>query len=107
MIENEFWVTYPDHLNYFSPESIKSILHECNFQSIAMIADFPIDLFLFNPNSNYINNPKTGKAAHRARIKIENLLHAHRSTGEIFEYYEKMSNLGIGREIISFAKKQS
>lgn len=62
-----YWVHPPDHLSYFNFENLPKVLSHCNFTIEKMIGDFPIELFLLHPASNYIDN-KVGKEAHQARI---------------------------------------
>lgn len=62
-----YWVHPPDHLSYFNFDSLPKILNHCNFEVQKLLGDFPIEIFLLHPESNYIEK-KVGKQAHQARI---------------------------------------
>ena len=62
-----YWVHPPDHLSYFNFDSLPKVLNHCNFEIQKLLGDFPIELFLLHPESNYIDK-KVGKQAHQARI---------------------------------------
>ena len=42
-------------------------MNHCNFEVQKLLGDFPIEIFLLHPESNYIEK-KVGKQAHQARI---------------------------------------
>jgi len=97
-IDREFWVCPPDHLSYFNYESLKNILVYSGFTVDDMIADFPIDWYLFHPGSNYIQDPSNGKAAHFSRIIIENMLQAN-DISDVVCFYRSLAKLGAGRDL--------
>jgi len=102
-IPKEFWIALPDHLNYFSKESLDSIAYEAGWKNYFSIADFPIDFFLFNSDSNYIVNKSKGKNCHNARVEIDNLFHSI-SIENTIQLYKTLAIMGLGRQIISFFK---
>ncbi|WP_020395562.1 class I SAM-dependent methyltransferase [Thiolinea disciformis] len=100
-IDKEFWVALPDHLSYFNHISLPATTTAAGWKCLEMLADFPIDWFLFNQNSNYIKNKELGKLSHQARVQIENLIHVQGA--EISnEFYSAMAKLGIGRNLTIF-----
>lgn len=101
-IDREFWVSPPDHLSYFNRESLQSILMHSGFSVLDLIADFPIDWYLFNRNSNYVHDPSTGKEAHLSRVMIENMLHAN-DISDVVDFYRSLAKLGSGRDITAVA----
>lgn len=100
-ITREFWVQYPDHLNYFSRDSLITICKNTGFNYYKCISDFPIDYFLANPDSNYIEDTSKGKNCHNARVWIDNL-NCSISIDKSIALYEAFANLGSGRQIIGF-----
>jgi SAM-dependent methyltransferase len=96
-----FWINVPDHISYFNSHGLNKLLSAAGFTNFLTIADFPIDIYLMNPESNYINDSSKGTNCHNARIEIENLLHPI-SIPKVIEYYEALVDLGMGRRIISF-----
>jgi 2-polyprenyl-3-methyl-5-hydroxy-6-metoxy-1,4-benzoquinol methylase len=74
VIDRDFWVAPPQHLNYFNAASLPALLTRMGFAVKVGFASFPIDWFLMHPGSNYVADPAAGKAAHRARMAIDLLL---------------------------------
>lgn len=106
MIDRPFWVTIPDHISYFEKNSLKKICNYTGWQEKEMVADFPIDIFLSNPHSNYIIDKSKGPAAHQARIKLENLFNSI-SIKATINFYKAMAELGFGRQITGYYKLKS
>lgn len=100
-IDNEFWVIYPDHLNYFDFDSLVKTAASTGWTDTEILAGFPVDWYLFHPNSNYIRNNSVGKSAHFARVQIENLIHK-KPVEDVIQFWSKMAKLGIGRDITAF-----
>lgn len=104
-IEHPFWIAYPDHLNYFTCESLNAFLETKDLDCKKVISDFPIDWFLINSNSNYVNNRNLGKEAHQSRITLENFL-ATIDPNKLINLYESLADIGMGRQIIGFYQKK-
>jgi hypothetical protein len=66
--------------------------------------DYPIELDLLNPNSNYVDDPSVGKASHKKRIEFENFIHSV-SIEKTDQFYGSLIDLGLGRNITSFLSK--
>ncbi len=103
-INDEFWVVYPDHLSYFNKEGLNNLLISCRFKFLDISTDYPIDLNLFNPDTNYINDKTKGKNVHYARVQVENLL-SDISLEKSIEIYKVFARMGLGRNLIGFYKK--
>lgn len=103
-ISSKFWVRYPDHLNYFSRESLINVCESTGFEFRKCISDFPIDYFLANPDSNYIESKDKGKNCHFARIWLENM-QCSISIEKTIQLYEAFANLGSGRQISGYFVK--
>ncbi len=97
-IDNAFWVASPDHLTYFDHKSLRSIANETGWECQEILGDFPVDWFLFHPGSNYVRNKSMGKAAHMARVQIENLIH-RQPIEDVLRFWTAAAKLGIGRDI--------
>lgn len=105
IVKNDFWVAIPDHLSYFNKEGLCNICKESGWYSHRIVADFPIDFNLFNPNADYINQKQKGKGAYLQRIALENIMHQI-SVEKTNLLYESLANLGMGRQIISVFIKE-
>lgn len=105
-IDHAFWVAPPDHLTYFDSRSLKNTASQTGWQCVEMLGDFPVDWFLFHPRSNYIRDPSSGKAAHKARIQIENLIN-EQPIGDVIQFWSALAKLGLGRDITGFLVPQA
>lgn len=106
LINHNFWVAPPDHLQYFDNSSLVKIAKYCGWQNLCSVAGFPIDWFLFNPNSNYIKYKKKGKQAHLSRIMLETLIFKC-NFEKVFCFGVALAGLGMGRDITSVFKNVS
>ena len=97
-IDDSFWVATPDHMTYFDHESLANIANATGWQCVEMLGDFPIDWFLFHSGSNYVRNRSLGKAAHYARVQIENLIH-NEPIEDVVRFWSAAAKIGIGRDI--------
>ena len=96
------WFVPPEHLSYFNSQSLKNLLNQCDLKILSFQADFPIEVFLANPNSNYVEQPDLGKGAHNARTTIQNFL-IQTDLDSYIEYSESAGKLGFGRDLIVYA----
>lgn len=105
-IDNAFWVAPPDHLTYFDSCSLANTANQTGWQCVEMLGDFPVDWFLFHAASNYVRDRSVGKAAHNARIQIENLIHAQ-PIDDVIRFWSAAAKLGLGRDITAFLQPAS
>lgn len=97
-ISRRSWIALPDHMSYFTAESLTKTLDATGWRCIDMIGDFPIDLFLTHPDSNYVDHPEKGPAAHRAKIQME-LMVAARGHKAATDWFRASAAVGIGRNL--------
>ena len=101
--KKEFWKSYPDHLNYFNCENFIFTLSNSGFKIIDMLADFPIDIFLLNQDSNYQQSPTLGRNCHFAKTMLENAI-ASESIEKIIHLRRGFAAAGIGRVVTAYCK---
>jgi hypothetical protein len=77
--------------------------NEMGWDCVEMLGDFPVDWFLFHPGSNYVRDKSAGKAAHRARVQIENLIN-EQPIEDVIRFWSAAGKLGIGRDITAFLR---
>jgi len=99
----KWWLAPPFHLNYFSHESLSSLVKRCGFEILECTSMFPIDLFLLM-GDDYIGNDEVGKKAHSRRKDFENNL-AKENKGLLRNLYKAFADLKIGREVVLYARK--
>lgn len=98
MIDREFWFAPPHHLHYFNTENLPKFLVNRGFEVIDAFSDFPIDLYLLHPGSNYVMDAKNGRAAHKARMHYD-LMIARAGLDKYIDFYRAMFKVGVGRNI--------
>lgn len=99
------WVHPPDHLSYFNFDNLPNVLNATGFQVVKMLGDFPIELFLTNEDSNYLQIKSRGKSAHQSRVMISNLI-ADKGIERYIQWSEGLAAAGIGRTCIAFSIKK-
>ena len=102
-IDSVFWVAPPDHLTYFDGDSLANTANATGWECMEMLGDFPVDWVLFHPGSNYVRDKSAGKSAHKARVQIENLIHAQ-PIEDVIRFWSAAAKLGFGRDITAFLR---
>lgn len=102
--KKKWWLAPPFHINYFSHKSLATLVESCGFEVLESTSMFPIDLFLLM-GDDYIDNDQIGKEAHRRRKNFEDLL-VKQDNNLKRKLYLEFAKLGIGREIVLYAKKK-
>lgn len=102
-VPKPYWVIPPDHISYFNSKALNSLCKTQGWLNLDLIADFPIDFFLFNIHTNYVKNSKVGKDSHLARVKIENFINNLPELKKL-NIYRVLAEAGLGRQIIGFYK---
>jgi 2-polyprenyl-3-methyl-5-hydroxy-6-metoxy-1,4-benzoquinol methylase len=105
IVEEKYWVCYPDHLNYFNEFGLSNLLTSKNFKIIDSISDFPIEWNLFNPVTNYVHKKEIGPIVHKSRIILENKIYEWSDKEDLVGFYRFLLKSGFGRELITFAQK--
>jgi 2-polyprenyl-3-methyl-5-hydroxy-6-metoxy-1,4-benzoquinol methylase len=107
-VNRKYWEAYPDHLNYFTYQSLKNVCEAHGWLTSKVISDFPIEWYLANEKSNYVRSKDFGKSAHQGRMFIENFLHSEHKSNlvTLIDFYEAMAKVGQGRQLIGFFTKE-
>jgi 2-polyprenyl-3-methyl-5-hydroxy-6-metoxy-1,4-benzoquinol methylase len=103
-IGGQYWFSPPQHLGYWNTESLPKFLARAGFTVLDAFTDFPIELFLLHPGSNYTTNRENnGPAAHTARMHFD-LLIAQGGLDCYLDYYRALFQVGQGRNITVLAR---
>lgn len=102
--KSQYWIEPTEHINYFSYHSLENLLKKIGFKPFYSEATFPLEFFLMF-GFDYINNDKIGKKIHSMRMKFESLLSSTNNNQLKRHMYSNLAQMGIGREIIIYAKK--
>jgi len=103
LADDAFWVAYPDHLNYFDEASLRALLGEAGWQVDSVYGEFPIELFLLNPESNYARDKARGRNCHHARVAFEVALFNH-APARMFEFRRACAAAGMGRTLAAYLR---
>lgn len=105
-IPRRFWVAIPDHISYFTAESLRRTVTATGWDCLAIQGDFPIDLYLAHAGSNYVADPSLGSGAHQARLRLERQigLAGHDAANR---FYDALAGVGLGRNITAFLRPSS
>ena len=102
----KWWVSPPEHINYFDFGSARKLLERHGFNILEQTSTFPLEFFLLM-GDNYIGNHELGRTIHSKRKNIEIALQQTKKESLRRELYCKFSELGLGREFIIIAKKDT
>lgn len=95
-----WWIAVPDHLHYFTFDTLEELLEEQKFEIIERISDFPMELFLLL-GDDYIGNPEKGSECHLKRVSLELSLPVELRR----KLYRSFAENGLGRNALVFARK--
>jgi hypothetical protein len=104
-ISSPYWLAYPDHLNYFDLETLSSLLNEQKLPVVDHFADFPIEWFLVNPDSNYALDKSKGKNAHSSRVILDGMINESLDVAAKQAFWRSLSKLGFGRSFTTISRK--
>jgi len=99
---NEWWVYPPNHINYFSHDTLANLLIGCGFDIVRCTSAFPLELFLLF-GDRYVGNSQLGRACHNKRVQFEKLMEKHGKTEKLEEFYDALARLNLGRSITIYA----
>jgi SAM-dependent methyltransferase len=97
--KDAWWVAPPDHVNYFDFQSLGRFLEQLGFETIEVMADFPMELFLLF-GDDYVGNAEVGGRCHQKRIAFESAIPVKLRR----DLYKCFARNGIGRNALVFAK---
>lgn len=106
MIPDRFWIAIPDHLSYFTADSLRRIAQETGWSCLDILGDFPIDWFLSHQGSNYVADRTQGAAAHRARLMLERMI-GMAGAEAANHFYSALAKVGAGRNISAFLRPRA
>ncbi len=96
-----FWIAIPDHISYFTSESLKRAVFATGWNFLALQSDFPIDWYLAHEGSNYVADRSRGPAAHQARLRLEHLI-GQAGPDAANRFYASLAEVGLGRNMIAY-----
>lgn len=103
--KDPWWVVPKEHCNYFDCKSLSRLMEKVGFKTICTTASFPLELFLLM-EEDYIGNSQIGRKIHNKRKKFDQAMAKTNNTNLKRQIYDKLSELGLGREITVIGKKE-
>jgi len=87
-----WWIAIPDHINYFTFDSLQQFLRRLDYQVCDARSDFPMELFLLM-GDDYVGNPEVGGQCHAKRRRFELSIPAELRQ----RLYQALASVGVGR----------
>jgi len=100
---NDWWICPPNHINYFSASSLENLLEKSGFTIVKKEASFPLELFMLMGDV-YVGNDNLGKECHNKRVLFESLMRKHNKSDKLADFYSRLAELDLGRQIILYAR---
>lgn len=98
----QWWVCPPNHINYFNCNSLPKLLKSCGYKPTKAKSSFPLEMFLLMGDV-YVGDGKLGSTCHKKRVLFEKTLRAHGKSDFLDEFYTKLSELNLGRQVMVYA----
>ena len=99
---DDWWVAPPNHLNYFSKDSLVKLLDNMGFNVKICESSFPLEMFLLF-GDNYVKNGQIGSDCHQKRVAFEQNLRKHGKTSILKSFYRSLAQLNLGRQITVYS----
>lgn len=100
----QWWISPPQHINYFNFQSINKFLSTKGFETIDQYSTFPLEYYLLS-GDNYIGNQVVGRKCHSKRKAFEINMYKH-GREQLNNIYKVLSNYHLGREFVIIAKQK-
>lgn len=95
----QWWVSSPDHINYFNFQDLYNLLDRLGFEVIYSQGDFPMELFLLM-GEDYTNDSSIGNNCHKKRVSFDLAI-----PGELRRaFYQALAQIKIGRACLVFCR---
>jgi len=99
---DDWWVSTPAHLNYFSKDSLACLLDGTGFEVKLAEASFPLEMFLLFGEC-YVGDENLGRQCHQKRIAFERNLRKCGHAKLLNSFYQSLAELNLGRQITIYA----
>jgi 2-polyprenyl-3-methyl-5-hydroxy-6-metoxy-1,4-benzoquinol methylase len=99
---DNWWVAPPAHLNYFSKDTLCSLLEGCGYQIRLAESSFPLEIFMLFGDC-YVGNNQIGKQCHLKRVAFEENLRRLGYEEKLRDFYQALASINLGRQIKIYA----
>lgn len=97
--KSPWWIAVPDHINYFTFESLEAFLDALGFDVVYRQGDFPMEAFLLM-GDDYVGNEAVGSACHQKRVRFEMAI----PTELRRRMYQALASTGVSRDCLMFGR---
>jgi 2-polyprenyl-3-methyl-5-hydroxy-6-metoxy-1,4-benzoquinol methylase len=104
--KDPWWVVPKHHINYFDLNSLKSLMEKSGFRVLYQTSSFPLEIFLLM-GEDYIGDSEVGNSIHFKRMLFEKQFRKGEKNTLKRNIYDKMSEIGLGREATIFGIKKN
>lgn len=104
LADPQFWLAPPDHLNYFNTDTLPRAMAAHGWEVVEHLGEFPVDIFLLNPDTGYMRDRSKGRNCHFVRVAFEMGLWKRRSLEAVVDYRRGCAHAGIGRNQTIYAR---
>ncbi len=101
--DDNYWVCPPDHLSYFTHDSLQRFLKRCGWRVLDVLGGFPMEIFLLNSDSCYTRDRRLGRNCHFARVAFEMGLW-RQSIDHVIAFRRGCARAGIGRDTAVYVR---
>jgi len=98
----EWWVTPPSHINYFSVQSLVNLLEQSGYEVQVKESSFPMEMFLLF-GEIYVGDNQIGGKCHEKRKNFEERLIKNGHEETLYKFYQNLAELELGRQITVYA----
>jgi SAM-dependent methyltransferase len=98
------WVNLPDHISYFSFDSLSRLLNKVGLREVYRTTNFPLE-FLLLGGVNYYADAAEQKKVGPFVTHFETALKRTGRSDLLNQLYENLAQLGMGRAVILYAVK--
>lgn len=104
LADPQFWLAPPDHLNYFNTDTLPRAMAAHGWEVVEHLGEFPVDIFLLNPDTGYMRDRSKGRNCHFVRVAFEMGLWKDRSLEAVVEFRRGCVRAGVGRNQTVYAR---
>lgn len=99
---NSWWVAPPGHLNYFTNDTLTSLLLGTGYKVKLSESSFPLEMFLLFGDC-YVGDGDLGRKCHQKRVNFEINLRKLGYGNQLKQFYQALAQLNLGRQVTTYA----
>lgn len=97
----EWWFQPPQHVNYFTFETIENLITDAGFEIYERSAMYPMETFLMM-GLDYTKSEEIGRLCHHQRMLFDMVMESKQRR----RFYKELAAQGLGREAVIYGVKK-